>query len=128
MLHKVRINNKNVNILYDTGASVSVMAKHFYDRLQSKPKLAKCSRNILNASGKGLIPIGECFVQLQISKKLFRDRAIVIQNLKCKYTFGQVLHRVYRFGTCYSTNGRHYITINSEMIAEAILQVTDSPN
>ena len=33
----VRINNKQVNALYDTDASISVMAKHFYDKLQSKP-------------------------------------------------------------------------------------------
>ena len=44
ILYKVRINNKQVNALYDTGASIHVMAKHFYDKLQSKPKLAKCSR------------------------------------------------------------------------------------
>ena len=93
----------------------------------SQPKLAKCKRNISNASGKALTPIEKCFIQLQISKKLFRDSVIVIQNLKCKYILGQVLHRTYRFGTSYSTTGRHYITINSEMIAEAISQVIDSP-
>ena len=93
ILYKVRINNKQVNALYDNGAPISVMAKHFYDKLQSKPKLAKCSKNILNASGKVLIPVGECFVQLQIGKKLFTYRVIVIQNLKCEYILGQVLHR-----------------------------------
>ena len=66
--YKVRINNKQVNVLYYTGASISVMAKYFYDKLQSKPKLVKCSRNISNASGEALIPIGECFIQLQIGK------------------------------------------------------------
>ena len=126
-LYKVRINSKQVNALYDTGASISVMAKHFCDKLQSKPKLAKCSRNNSNASGKALIPIRECFVQLQIGKMLFRDRVIVIQNLKYEHILGQVLHRAYRLDTSYSTTGRHYITVNGKMIAEAILQVTDSP-
>ena len=127
ILYKVRINNKQVNALYDTGASISVMAKHFCNKLQSKPKLAKCSRNISNPSGNALIPTGECFVQLQISKKLFRNRVIVIQNLKCKYILSQVLYRAYRFNTSYSSTGRHHITINSEMITEANLQVTISP-
>ena len=71
ILYKVRINNKQVNALYDTGASISVMAKHFYDKLQKKPKLAKCSRNIFNASGEALRPVGKCFIQLQIGKTLF---------------------------------------------------------
>ena len=29
ILYEVRINNIQVNALYDTGASISVMAKHF---------------------------------------------------------------------------------------------------
>ena len=99
----------------------------FYDKLQNKPKLAKCIMNISNVSGKALIPVGECFVQLQTGKKLFRYRVIVIQNLKHKYILGQVLHRAYRFGTGYSTTGKHYITINGEMITEAISQVTNNP-
>ena len=116
-----------IDFLYDTGASISVLSKHFYDRLQNKPNLAKCSRNTSNARSKALIPIGECFFQLQIGRKIFRDRVIVIQNLKYNYILGLVLHRTYRFGMGYSTAGKHYIMINGEMIAEAILQVTDSP-
>ena len=61
-----------------------------------------------------MIPISECFIQLQISKKLFRDRVIMIQNLKYKCILGHVLHRVYRFGIGCSTTGRLYITINGK--------------
>ena len=81
-MYKVRIKNKQENTLYDTGTSISVLAKHFYDKLQNKPKLAKCGMNILNASGEALIPVGECFIQLQIGKKLFSDMAIVYSKLK----------------------------------------------
>ena len=88
------------------------MVKHFYDKLQDKPKLVKCSRNISHASGEALILVGECFIQLQIGKKLFRDKVIVIQNLKHGYMLGEVLHRAYRFRTGYSSTGKHYITIN----------------
>ena len=59
--------------------------------------------------------------------KIFRDRAIVIQNLKCNYILGLVLHRTYRFGMGYTTAAKHYLTINGEMITVAILQITDSP-
>ena len=57
----------------------------------------------------------------------FQDRVIVIENLKCNYILGQVLHRNNRFGTGYSITGRHYITINGEMIALSILQATTNP-
>ena len=46
ILYKVRVNNVQVDALYDTGASISVMTKHFYDRLQNKPNFIKCNRNI----------------------------------------------------------------------------------
>ena len=93
ILYKVRVNNLQVDALYDTDVSIIVMAKWFYDRLQNKPKLTKCRRNISSASGEALMPIGECFIQLQIGKKIFSDRVIVIQNLNHNYIFGQMLCR-----------------------------------
>ena len=69
------------------------MAEHFYDRMQNKAILTKCKRNISNANGKALTLIGECFIQLQIGKELFRDMAIVIQSLRHEYILGQVLCR-----------------------------------
>ena len=58
---------------------------------------------------------------------MFRDRVIVIENLKCDYILGQVLHRSNRFGTGYLITGRHNIIINSEMIEQAISQTANSP-
>ena len=43
------------------------------------------------------------------------------------YILGQVLHRTNRFGTGYSTAGRHYITLNGEMLAQSISQVMVKP-
>ena len=85
------------------------------------------NRNISGAGGEALVPMGECFFQLQIGKKIFRDRVIIIKNLKCNYSLGQVLHKTNRFGTSYSTTGRHYITINGEMIAQTIPQSINNP-
>ena len=70
ILYKVKFNNVQVDALYDTGESNSVMAKHFYDRLQNKPKLIKCNRNISGAGEEALILVGECFVQLQTGKNI----------------------------------------------------------
>ena len=98
ILYRVKVNNLEVEALYDTGMSISVMSKHFFDRLQNKPKLIRCNRSISGAEGEALVPVGECFIQLQIGKRTFQDKVIVIENLKCNYILGQVLHRNNRFG------------------------------
>ena len=84
-------------------------------------------RSISGTGGEALIPVGECFIQLQISKSTFQDRVIIIDSLKCNYILGQVLHRNNRFSTGYSISGRHYININGEMIAQSISQATTYP-
>ena len=110
--------------MYDTGKSVS-MVSHL-NKLVNKPKLIKCNRTIVEAGGGTLIPVGECFVQLQIGNKIFRVRVIVIENLR-GYILGQVLHRANQFGTGYSINGRHYITLNREMLTQSCSQIITNP-
>ena len=82
ILYRVKVSNLEVESLYDTGASISIMARHFFERLHNKPKVIKCTRNLSGAGGEALVPAGECFIQLQIGKKTCRDRVIVTENLK----------------------------------------------
>ena len=79
------------------------------------------------AGGKTLRLVGECFVKLQIGKRVFQDRIVVIKNLRHNYISGQVLHRLYWFSTAYSTTGKCYITLNGQVIAQLILQALDYP-
>ena len=116
-----------VNVLYDTGMSMSCMAKRFFDTLAIKPKLIPHDRYIAGVGCKALRLVGKCFIQLQIGKRVFRDRVVVIENLRCKYILGQVLYRSCQFHTRYSITGTHYITINGQVIAQAILQTIDQP-
>ena len=125
--YKITVNSMPVNMLYDTGALMICMAKWFFDTLPVKAKLIPCNRYILGMRGEKLRPIGKYFIHLQIEKKVFRDRVVVIKNLRHKYILGQVLHRMYWFGTGYSTTGKHYITINGQVIAQSILQTLDYP-
>ena len=74
---------------------------------------------------KILRPVGKCTIQLQTGKKVFRDRVVVIKNLRHKYILGQVLHRLHKFSTGYSTTGKHCITINGQVIAQSISQTID---
>ena len=101
ILYKVKINGVEVEALYDTGAPISVMSKYFLDKFQSKPKLIKCNRNISGMAGETLIPLGECFIQLQAEQRTFHNRVIAIDNLMHNYILGQVLQRTNRFGTGY---------------------------
>ena len=50
---------------------------------------------------------------------------MVIKNQRHKYILGQVLHRLYQFSSGYSTTGKHYITINGQVIAQLALQTLD---
>ena len=78
--YKVTVNNLPVNALYDTGASMSCMAKRFFHSLPIKPKLIQCDRYIAGMGGKALRLVGECFIQLQIGKRVFIDRVMIIKN------------------------------------------------
>ena len=70
-------------------------------------------------------PVGKCFIQMQIWSRVFWDRVVVIENLRCKYILGKVLHRSYMFSNRYSTTGKCYITINGQVKAQSILQTLD---
>ena len=105
---------------------MSCIAKRFFDTLPMKPKLMPCNRYIAGMGGKTLRPVGECFILLQIGR-IFQDRVVVIKNLRHKYILGQVLHRLYWFGTGYSTTGKHYITINGQVIVQSVSQPLDYP-
>ena len=74
-----------VNALYDTGMSRSCMSKRFFDTLLMKPQLIPCNRYIAGMGDKTLRPVGKCFVCLQIGKRIFQERVVVINNLRCKY-------------------------------------------
>ena len=107
---KLMVNNVPVNTLHDTGMSMSCMAKWFFDTLPMKTKLIPCNRYIAGVGGETLRPVGECFIHLQIGRRVFQDRVVVIKNLRHKYILGQILHRSYWFGTGFSTMGKtlHY--------------------
>ena len=62
-----------VDALYDTGASMSCMVKRFFDTLTVKPKLIPYNQSIAGTGGKILRLVGECFIHLQVGKRVFRD-------------------------------------------------------
>ena len=60
--YKVTVNNIPVHVLYDTGASMSCMAKRFSNTLPINAKLISCNRFIAGARGEVLRLVVKCFV------------------------------------------------------------------
>ena len=52
---------------------------------------------------------------------------VVIDNLRHNYILGQVLYMSYQFVTSNLTTGKHYITINGQVIAQSISQPLHYP-
>ena len=77
---------------------------------------------------KTLRPVGECFIQPQIWRRIFQDRVVVIDNLRHKYILGQVLHKLYQFGMSYLTTGKHYITTDGQVNNTVSLTSIGLPN
>ena len=127
VLCKVRVNNTKIEALYDTGTSVSIMSHQCFNTLENKLKLMKGNRYISGAGAGKPIPVGECFIQLEIRNNIFKDKVIIIEILPRDYTLGQVLHKANWFGTGYSTNGKHYITLKGEMFAQSCLWIVTNP-
>ena len=70
--------------------------------------------------------MGGCFIQLWIGKKTFRD-SNSNRKFEVQLHFRTGIDRTNRFGTGYSSTGRHYITVNGEMLAQSVLQTTTDP-
>ena len=122
-----RVNCQPATALFDTGVSMSVISTTFFNSLKHKPKILKCSRTLRGAGGEALIPKGECFLQIKVSKQMFRDRVVIVNNLYCDYIIGTVIHRLYHVATGFSITGKHFLSVNGQMVVQSIPTPTIEP-
>ena len=120
IMYRVRVNDQVATALFNTGSSMSVISAKFFDSLKHKPKIITCSRTFRAAGGEALFPKGECFLQIEIGKQIFRDRVIIVQNLSCDDTFGAAMHSLYHIAMGFSITGRHFLSVNGQMLAQSI--------
>ena len=59
--------------------------------------------------GDSIVLMGECFVDLEIGKRILRDRAIIIKNLSTDYIIGVTIQCANKMLTRFSMSGRHFI-------------------
>ena len=127
ILYKVRVNDQPITALFNTGASMSVISTRLFDNLKHKPKVLQCSRTLRGAGGEALVPKGECFLQIKICKQMFRERLVIINNLNCDCIIGTVIQRSYWVATGFSITGRHFLSVNGQMVVQCILSPMIEP-
>ena len=120
IMYRVRVNVHVATALFNTAASMSVISAMFFNSLKHKPKIISCRRMLRAAGGEALFPKGKCFLQIKIGKQTFRDRIIIIQNLSCNYIIGAAMQRLYHIATGFSITGRHFLSVNGQMLAQSI--------
>ena len=118
ILYKVRVNDQPATALFDTGASMNIISTRFINSLWHKPKILQCNRTL--RGGEVLIPKCECFLQKEKGIQMFRDRVVIINNLNCNYFMGAAIQRSYHVTTGFSITGRHFLSVNGQMVAPII--------
>ena len=99
---------------------MSIISTKFFNSLIHKPKITACRRILGTADGEALILKGECFLQIKIGKQIFRDRVIIVENLSHNYIIGTAMIRSYHIATGFSITGRHFLSVNGQMLAQSI--------
>ena len=120
ILYRVRVNDQPVTVLFDTGASMSVISTRFSNSLKHKLKIIKCNRTLRGAGGGALIPKGDCFLQIQIGEQTFRDTIVIVHNLNHNCIIGTAKQRSYHIATGFSVTGRHFLSVNGQMFVQSI--------
>ena len=85
ILYRVQANGILVIALFDMGAGMSIMSSKFFCSIVSKPKVFKCNGKVRSVGGDTLVSKGECYIELEIGKRVPKDRVIIIKNLNRDY-------------------------------------------
>ena len=123
ILYKAQGSGIPVVALFDMGAGMSIMSSKFFRSIVNKPKVFKCNKKVRSAGGDTLVPIGECYVELKIGKKVLKDRVIIIKNLNRDYIIGVAIQCANKMLTGFSMSGRHFISLYGEMIVQSVSSI-----
>ena len=124
ILYRVQANGIPVIALFDMGAGMSIVSSKFFSSIINKPKVFKCNRKIRSVGGDTLVTIGECYIELKTGKRVLKDRVIIIKNLNRDYIIGVAIQHTNKMLTGFSTSGRHFISLNGEIIAQSVSLIT----
>ena len=123
----MQANGIPVVALFDTGAGMSIMSSKFFRSIVNKPKVFKYNKKVRSAGVDTLVPIGECYVELKIGKRVLKDRVIIIKYLNKDYIIVVAIQHANKMLTGFSMLGRHFISLNGEMIVQSVSLITTHP-
>ena len=127
ILYKVQVNGIPVIALFDMGAGMSILSSKFFSSIVNKPKVFKCNRKVRSVGGETLVSIGECYIELKIGEKVLKDRVIIIKNLNRDNIICAEIQCANKMLTGFSMLGRHYISLNGEMIVQSVSSIIAQP-
>ena len=81
-LYHVQIGELKVAAIFDTGTSINAISSEFFRSVWHQCKVIPTNRKVVSADGNSLGPIGEVHIKFQLGKVVFRDRFILLDNLK----------------------------------------------
>ena len=73
------------------------------------------------------MPKGECFLQVKIGKQTIGDRVVILHNLYHDNIIGAAMQRSYHVATGFCVTGRHFWSVNGQMVAQSIPTCTIEP-
>ena len=63
----------------------------------------------------------------KISKQTFRDRVVIVHNLNYNCVIGTAIQKSYHVATDFSVTGRHFLSVNGQMVVQRIPTPTIEP-
>ena len=103
-----------------------IMSSKFFRSIVNKPRVFKCNKKI-SVGGDTLEPMGKCYVDLKIGKKVLKDIVMIIKNLNRDCIIGVAIQHANKMFNGFSMLGRHFISLNGEMIAQSVSSITTQP-
>ena len=98
VLYNIQIGNLHTQALFDTGASINAISFEFYSSMQQHLKMLPTGRKVVSADGDSLDSIGEVHVKFRISKVVFNNVFVILNNLQCNIILGLPWQQNYRIG------------------------------
>ena len=114
-----KIQKHNVNTLFDTGATKSVMSGDMYRELQNQMLETTRLPKVVGTSGPSLGVLGRTACELSINGITVKQDFLVCEHLKRHLILGIDFARTNRAGVHSTKEGTRVLTMNKERICEA---------
>ncbi len=115
--------DKPIDVLYDTGATTSVMSEEAWNGLEKPKQLVSCrGRRVSGAGGESLEPLGLAHLELKLGHHVFSHPFLVCKHLVgSEMIVGNDMQRKYQLGQGWE-DGKFALTIPHHMAVNASLQ------